>query len=248
MRATSRAVSDWRAHQRRRAAHVDVVEPQRERGRAERRGGARRGSARVRPGGRRGGRRRRRGRRVVREAAVAEPSLPRGRVPAVLDGVFGPAGQELGDLAPAVAVDLRNEPVNRILRDARRLGQNAVPRHLEVLYSAALPRTRCVSKRTASSSGVQSPFLMSGSRWLNHRSRHCLPMRPGSCAAITLHLMFPAPWRSTMSRTTRSSAAVHLCESQIPGASRRRRAVVSVTAFAKLTRRLVSTRPPTAPC
>ena len=49
MRATSRAVSDWRAHQRRRAAHVDVVEPQRERGRAERRGGARRG-ARVRPG------------------------------------------------------------------------------------------------------------------------------------------------------------------------------------------------------
>ena len=113
MRATSRAVSDWRAHQRRRAAHVDVVEPQRERGRAERRGGARRGSARVRPGGRRGGRRRRRGRRLVREAAVAEPSLPRGRVPTVLDGVFGPAGQELGDLAPAVAVDLRNEPANR---------------------------------------------------------------------------------------------------------------------------------------
>ena len=102
MRATSRAVSDWRAHQRRRAAHVDVVEPQRERGRAERRGGARRGSARVRPGGRRGP-----------PAWVAEPSLPRGRVPTVLDGVFGPAGQELGDLAPAVAVDLRNEPVNR---------------------------------------------------------------------------------------------------------------------------------------
>ena len=61
--------------------------------------------------------------------------------------------------------------------------------------------------------------------------------------AVASSSSIPAP-----SRTTRSSAAVHLCGSQIPGASRRRRAVVSVTAFAKLTRRLVSTRPPTAPC
>ena len=36
-----------------------------------------------------------------------------GGIPMVFDGVVGAAGQELGDLAPTVAVDLRNEPVNR---------------------------------------------------------------------------------------------------------------------------------------
>ena len=82
----------------------------------------------MRSGGRCRGRRRRRWRRVVREAAVAKPSLPRGRVPAVLDGVFGPTGQELGNLAPAVAVDLWNEPVNPELFAMFCLGQNAVSR------------------------------------------------------------------------------------------------------------------------
>mmetsp|Transcript_10265 Transcript_10265/g.29298 ORF Transcript_10265/g.29298 Transcript_10265/m.29298 type:complete len:307 (-) Transcript_10265:9-929(-) len=59
---------------------------------------------------------------------------------------------------------------------------------------------------------------MDGSRWLNQRSRHCLPMRPGSSAAMTLHLMFPTPWARTMSETMRSSSSVQgpLCR---PGRS-----------------------------
>mmetsp|Transcript_16395 Transcript_16395/g.58226 ORF Transcript_16395/g.58226 Transcript_16395/m.58226 type:complete len:270 (-) Transcript_16395:303-1112(-) len=55
----------------------------------------------------------------------------------------------------------------------------------------------------------QSHFLIEGSKWLNHRSRHCLPMRPGKEEAMTLHLMLPAPRSSTISLTRRSSSCVH---------------------------------------
>ena len=43
-----------------------------------------------------------------------------------------------------------------------------------------------------SSSLVHPPFLMDGSSWLNHLSRHCLPMRPGMRSAISDHLVIPA--------------------------------------------------------
>ena len=46
--------------------------------------------------------------------------------------------------------------------------------------------------RIRSSSLVQPPFLIEGSSWLNHLSRHCLPMRPGMRSAISDHLVIPA--------------------------------------------------------
>ena len=47
-----------------------------------------------------------------------------------------------------------------------------------------LPWLLCASTRTSSSLRVQPHFLMSGFRWLCHRSRHCFPMRPGSWEAM----------------------------------------------------------------
>mmetsp|Transcript_37680 Transcript_37680/g.117897 ORF Transcript_37680/g.117897 Transcript_37680/m.117897 type:complete len:532 (+) Transcript_37680:2095-3690(+) len=81
-----------------------------------------------------------------------------------------------------------------------------------------LPKICCASKMMVSSSSVHGALEMLGSRWLNHRSRHCLPMRPGRSAAMSDHFTFPTPWRMTMSRTTSSSAACHgpLCS---PGLS-----------------------------
>ena len=66
------------------------------------------------------------------------------------------------------------------------------------------PNTSCASNTTWSSTSVHSPFLIAGSRWLNHRSRHCFPIRPCSCAAITLHLTLPTPWLMTMYLTMAS--------------------------------------------
>ena len=45
---------------------------------------------------------------------------------------------------------------------------------------------------------------MSGFSWLCHRSRHCLPVRPGRCAARTDHLRVPWP---SMARSRSSSSA-----------------------------------------
>mmetsp|Transcript_11694 Transcript_11694/g.17968 ORF Transcript_11694/g.17968 Transcript_11694/m.17968 type:complete len:361 (-) Transcript_11694:33-1115(-) len=71
-----------------------------------------------------------------------------------------------------------------------------------------LPKNAWPSKTTLSSSAVQSPFLMLGSRWLCHRSRHCLPIRPGNRAAMEDHLTLPAPYLFTISKTTSSSSFV----------------------------------------
>ena len=69
-----------------------------------------------------------------------------------------------------------------------------------------LPHLPCASTRIASSSSVQPPFFRDGSRWLNQRSRHCLPMRPGMRSATSLHLPMPA---SMQSMTPWSSSLVH---------------------------------------
>ena len=50
-------------------------------------------------------------------------------------------------------------------------------------------------------------FLMAGSSWLCQRSRHCLPVRPGSEAAMTDQRFVPCS--STSERTVASSSAVH---------------------------------------
>mmetsp|Transcript_105987 Transcript_105987/g.306667 ORF Transcript_105987/g.306667 Transcript_105987/m.306667 type:complete len:369 (+) Transcript_105987:1648-2754(+) len=69
-----------------------------------------------------------------------------------------------------------------------------------------LPHLDCASTSTASSSSVQPPFLSDGSRWLNHLSLHCLPMRPGMRSAISDHLVMPASMQSMM---IWSSSLVH---------------------------------------
>mmetsp|Transcript_23010 Transcript_23010/g.66942 ORF Transcript_23010/g.66942 Transcript_23010/m.66942 type:complete len:347 (-) Transcript_23010:850-1890(-) len=66
------------------------------------------------------------------------------------------------------------------------------------IFVQLLPHLDCASTRTASSSSVQPPFLRDGSRWLNHRSRHCFPIRPGMRSAISDHLVMPASMQSMM--------------------------------------------------
>lgn len=65
----------------------------------------------------------------------------------------------------------------------------------------------CIKKRIHSSSRVQLSFLILGLRWLCQRSLHYLPMRPGKCSAIVVHLS--GPFFSTSIRTFQSSSSVH---------------------------------------
>lgn len=58
-----------------------------------------------------------------------------------------------------------------------------------------------------SSSSVHAVFLIFGFKWLCHRSRHCLPMRPRRLRAISVH--FFGPYRATNSMTFSSSSLVH---------------------------------------
>ena len=73
----------------------------------------------------------------------------------------------------------------------------AMSAHL-LLYST------CSSMSLQSSSADHGSLRMSWSRWLCHRSRHCLPVRPGRCAARTDHLRVPWP---SMARSRSSSSA-----------------------------------------
>lgn len=55
------------------------------------------------------------------------------------------------------------------------------------------------------------PFFTSGLRWLYHRSRHCLPMRPASLEAISHHRIRPSGRASiafAMRTTTASSSGL----------------------------------------
>lgn len=54
-----------------------------------------------------------------------------------------------------------------------------------------------------SSSSVQAVFLIFGFRWLCHLSRHCFPIRPFNCLAISVH--FLGPYFRTSSTTFSSS-------------------------------------------
>mmetsp|Transcript_14881 Transcript_14881/g.27623 ORF Transcript_14881/g.27623 Transcript_14881/m.27623 type:complete len:202 (-) Transcript_14881:317-922(-) len=66
------------------------------------------------------------------------------------------------------------------------------------IFVQQLPHLACASTKMASSSSVHPPFFSEGSRWLNQRSRHCFPMRPGILSAISLHLVMPASMQSIM--------------------------------------------------
>lgn len=75
------------------------------------------------------------------------------------------------------------------------------------IFAHWFPHCWCAWKIILSSSPVQAVFLMLGFRWLCHRSRHCLPIRPFSCRAISVH--FFGPYRVTNSMTLSSSSFVH---------------------------------------
>ena len=53
------------------------------------------------------------------------------------------------------------------------------------------PNVACASRIIRSSSCVHGSFLMPGCKWLCHRSRHCLPIRPFKCPAINDHRFGP---------------------------------------------------------
>jgi len=63
------------------------------------------------------------------------------------------------------------------------------------------------SSSMRSSSTVHASLRMSWSRWLCQRSRHCLPVRPGSCCATRVQLREPC--MPTRCRTVVSSCCVH---------------------------------------
>mmetsp|Transcript_44213 Transcript_44213/g.122548 ORF Transcript_44213/g.122548 Transcript_44213/m.122548 type:complete len:471 (+) Transcript_44213:122-1534(+) len=81
------------------------------------------------------------------------------------------------------------------------------PGSIFAISAQRLPRAWCASRSLRSSSTVHSPLLIIGSRWLCHRSRHCLPVRLGSCAAIVDHERVPCS--STRAAILVSSSALH---------------------------------------
>ena len=71
-----------------------------------------------------------------------------------------------------------------------------------------VPSFACSDRIILSSSSVHAPFLSDGSRLLHHLSRHCLPVRPGSMAAMRAQCL-PSPSASTSSVSAASSEADH---------------------------------------
>jgi len=74
---------------------------------------------------------------------------------------------------------------------AGRLTVHSVPVNSLAISAHRLPRSRWDSRMARSSSSLQGCLLIEGSRLLCHRSRHCLPLRPGSSRAIWDHSLAP---------------------------------------------------------
>ena len=72
-----------------------------------------------------------------------------------------------------------------------------------------LPTFECIVIKISSSSFVQGALLMMGSRWLCHRSRHCLPVRSDTWHAVfklsAIRVQLVVPYCSTRSRMASSS-------------------------------------------
>ena len=84
---------------------------------------------------------------------------------------------------------------------------SVLPGSRPAMAAHLLPSSACASTMTRSSSSVQASLRMSGLRWLNQRSRHCLPRRPVRCDAMKLH--FLTPYLATSWHTSSSSAFIH---------------------------------------
>mmetsp|Transcript_6391 Transcript_6391/g.21443 ORF Transcript_6391/g.21443 Transcript_6391/m.21443 type:complete len:217 (+) Transcript_6391:1338-1988(+) len=72
------------------------------------------------------------------------------------------------------------------------------PTNVFAISAHLFPNVLCAMIKLRSSSRDHSSRLISGLRWLYHRSRHCLPIRPGSCCAILLHCFAPNSPTSSM--------------------------------------------------
>ena len=70
-----------------------------------------------------------------------------------------------------------------------------------------LPSFLCMRNSIHSSSFNHDDFFTEGLRWLNHLSRHCLPMRSGKKEEMYDH--FSAPYFSTSSINFLSSCSDH---------------------------------------
>ena len=79
------------------------------------------------------------------------------------------------------------------------------PGNCFAMFAHLLPWCSCKAIKMASSSSDHSPFFKFGSRWLTYLSRHCLPCRPGRCAAIFAHFL---PYLSLLSLNMLSSSIV----------------------------------------
>mmetsp|Transcript_2795 Transcript_2795/g.8073 ORF Transcript_2795/g.8073 Transcript_2795/m.8073 type:complete len:379 (-) Transcript_2795:17-1153(-) len=77
------------------------------------------------------------------------------------------------------------------------------------IWAHFVPCSATASMISRSSSSVKFSFLTSGDRWLCHRSRHCLPTRPGRWRAIWDQA--EGPWVWTMASSLASSSGVHAC-------------------------------------
>ena len=98
----------------------------------------------------------------------------------------------------------RRHGVGGGIADMEARGQAGRSRILTLAISAhRLPRTWWDSRMVRSSRSVQGALLMCGLRWLCHRSRHCFPMRPGRCDAMSDQRF--APYLLTRLRTVASS-------------------------------------------
>jgi len=69
------------------------------------------------------------------------------------------------------------------------------------------PSAACTSNNLLSSAGDHGPLTTSGSRWLQYRSRHCLPSRVMTYFAILDHDFFPNT--ATLLRSKLSSSGDH---------------------------------------
>jgi hypothetical protein len=94
---------------------------------------------------------------------------------------------------------LFNFELNRFLiaLSVRPVKNLAISHHL-------LPICPCISRIILSSSWVHFSFLMFGSKWLCHLSRHYLPILPGRAWATALQ--FLGPLSTTMLRRISSSS------------------------------------------
>ena len=86
------------------------------------------------------------------------------------------------------------------------------------------PKRATPSSMSRSSSTDQRPLLTTGSRWLYHRSRHCLPQRPWpTCCATTDHRPTPRRPTTSMSRLSCRACAAGIGMTARGGEGRARR-------------------------